>query len=196
MEVTNIFKGLDLVDRECLKNYRWKSVIQYSRQWQKQKEGKKESGCLKMIYRYLRKEEKIKATEKWKDIPNRMKRIVRRYKKNFFTQLHSVQFRTVTQLFLTLQPNGRQQARLPCPSPTPGAWKNSCPLSWWCHPTISSYIVPFSSCLQYFPASEPFSMSHFFNSGGQSFGASASASVLPMNIQDWFTLALTGLISL
>ena len=87
--------------------------------------------------------------------------------------------------------------RLPCPSPTPGAYSNSCPSSRWCHPTISSSVVPFSSCLQSFPASGSFSIqSQFFTSGGQSIGVSASASVLPMNIQDWFPLGLTGLISL
>ena len=83
-----------------------------------------------------------------------------------------------------------------CPSPTPGACSNSCPWSWWCHPTISSSVVPFSSCLQSFPASGSFPMSHFFASGGPSIGASASTSVLPMNIQDWFPSGLTGLISL
>ena len=73
---------------------------------------------------------------------------------------------------------------------------NSCPSSWWCHPTISSYVVPFSSCLQSFPASGSFQMTQFFASGGQSIGVSASTSVLPMNIQDWFPLGWTGLISL
>ena len=95
----------------------------------------------------------------------------------------------------SLQPHGVQQARLPCPSPTLRAFSNSCPSSLWCHPTISSSVVPFSSCLQSFPASGSFSMSQFFASGGQSIGAAASASVLPMNIQDWFPLGLTGLIS-
>ena len=95
----------------------------------------------------------------------------------------------------SLRPHGLQHTRLPCPSPTPGVYSNSCPLSWWCHPTISSSLVPFSSCLQSFPASGSFPMSQFFTSGGQSFGVSASASVLPMNIQDWFPLRLTGLIS-
>jgi len=95
----------------------------------------------------------------------------------------------------SLWPHGLQHTRLPCPSPTPGACANSCPLSWWYHPTISSS-VPFSSRLQSFPASGSFPMSQFFTSGGQSIGVSASASVLPMNIQDWFPLGLTGLISL
>ena len=96
----------------------------------------------------------------------------------------------------SLWPHGLQNPRLPCPSPTPGACLNSCPLCWWCHPTISSSVIPFSSCLQSFPASGSFAMSQFFASGGQSIGASASASVLPMTIQDWFPLRLTGLISL
>ena len=87
-------------------------------------------------------------------------------------------------------------ARLPCPSPTLGACSNSCPLSWWCHPTISFSIVPFSSRLQCFPASGSFPMSQFFASGSQSIGVSASASGLPMNIQGWFPLHLTGWISL
>ena len=87
-------------------------------------------------------------------------------------------------------------ARLPYPSPTPRACSNSCPSSWWCHSTISSSVIPFSSCLQSFPASESFPVSQFFSSGGQSIEASASASVLPMNIQDLFPLGWTGLISL
>ena len=86
-------------------------------------------------------------------------------------------------------------ARLPCPSPTPGACSNSCPSSRWCYPTISSSVVPFSSCCQSFPSgSSP--VSQFFASGGQSIGLSASASVLPVNIQDWFPLGWAGLISL
>ena len=95
----------------------------------------------------------------------------------------------------SLWPHGLQHTRLPCPSPTPGACSNSCPLSQWCHPTISSSVLPFSSCLQSFPASGSFPVSRFFRSGGQSTGASASASVLPMNIQGWFPLQLTCLIS-
>ena len=95
----------------------------------------------------------------------------------------------------SLQLYGLQHTRLPYPSPTPGACSNSCPLNLWCYPTISSSVIPFS-CLQSFPASGSFPMSQFFPSGGQSIGVSASASVLPMNIQDWFPLGLTGLISL
>ena len=96
----------------------------------------------------------------------------------------------------SLPPHGLQHARLPCPSPTPGDYSNSCPSSWWCHPTISSSFAPFSSCLQSFPASESFPMSQFFASGGQCIEIKASASVLPMNIHDWFPLGWTGLISL
>ena len=96
----------------------------------------------------------------------------------------------------SLWPHGLQQARLPCPSPIPGVCSNSCPLSLWCHPTISSSVIPFSSYLQSFPVSGSFSMNELFASGCQNIGASASASVLPMNIQDWYSLGLTGLISL
>ena len=95
-----------------------------------------------------------------------------------------------------LQSHGLQHARLPCLSPTPRACSNSCPLSWWCHPTISSSVAPFSSCLQSFPASASFLVSWLPESGDQSIGASASASVLPMNIQDWLPLGWTGWIAL
>ena len=95
----------------------------------------------------------------------------------------------------SLRPHGLQHARPPCPSPTLGACSNSHPLSWWCHATISSSVIPFS-CLQPFPASRSFPISQFFTSGGQSIGVSASALVLPMNIQEWFPLGLIGLISL
>ena len=103
---------------------------------------------------------------------------------------------SVTQSCVTLPPPGLQHTRLPCPSPSPGACSNSCPLSQWCHPTILFSVIPFSSCLQPFPASESFPTSRLFASGGQSIGASASASVLPMNIQGWFPLGLTSLICL
>ena len=96
----------------------------------------------------------------------------------------------------SFRPHGLQHTRLPCPSPSPRACSNSCPLSWWCHSTISSSVIPFSSCLQSFPASGSFLMSQLFVSGVQNIGASASASVLPVNIQDWFPLGLTSLISL
>ena len=92
--------------------------------------------------------------------------------------------------------HGLHHDRLPCPSPTPGAYSNLCPSSWWCHPAISSSVIPFSSCLQSFPASGSFPLSQFFASGGQSIETSASASVLPLNIQDWFPLGWTGWVSL
>ena len=96
----------------------------------------------------------------------------------------------------SLRPHGLQHARLPCPSPTPGTCSNSWPSSQWCHPTISSSVVLFSSCLQSFPASGSFPRSQFFTSGGQNNGVSASASVLPTNIQDWLPLRWIGWISL
>ena len=96
----------------------------------------------------------------------------------------------------SLWPHGLQHARLPSPSPTPRAYSNSCPLNQWLHPIISSSVIPFSSCLQSFSTSGSFEMSQLFASGGQSIGVSASASVLPMNIQDWFPLGFTGWISL
>ena len=108
-------------------------------------------------------------------------------------QFSSVQF---TQSHLTLRPHGVQHARPPCTSPTSRVYSNSCPLSWWCHPTISSSVIPFSSCLQSFPASGSFQVSQLLASGGQSTGVSASAAVLPMNIQDWSPLGWTGWISL
>ena len=94
----------------------------------------------------------------------------------------------------SLWPQGLQHSRLPCPSPSPRVCSNSCPLSWWYHPTNFSSVILLSSCLYFFPASGSFSMSHFFPSGGQII--EASASVFPMNIQDWFPLGLIGLISL
>ena len=96
----------------------------------------------------------------------------------------------------SLQPHESQHARPPCPSPTPGVHSNSHPSSRWCHPAISSSVVPISSCPQPFPASGSFQMSQLFAAGGQSIGALASASVLPMNIQGWFPLGLTGFIFL
>ena len=96
----------------------------------------------------------------------------------------------------SLWPHGLQQPRLPCRSPTPGDCSNSYPSSQWCHPTISSSVIPLSSCLESFPASGSFLISQFFTSGGQSIGASALSSVLPINTQDWFHLGLTVLISL
>ena len=103
---------------------------------------------------------------------------------------------SVTQSCPTLQPHGLQHTRPPCPSPTPGVYSDSHPLSQWCHPTISSSVIPFSSCPQSFPASGSFPMRQLFTSGGQSIGASASASVLPINIQDCSPLGWTCWISL
>ena len=108
----------------------------------------------------------------------------------------SNRFSSVTQSCLTLRPHGLQHIRLPCPSPTFGACSNSCLSSWWCHLTISSSAVPFSSCFQSFPASRSFQISQFFASDGQSIRVSASTSVLPMNIPDWFPLGWMGWISL
>ena len=105
------------------------------------------------------------------------------------------QFSSIAQSCPTLRPHGLQHARPLCPSPAPGVYSNSCPLSWWCHPTISSSVVPFSH-LQSFPASGPFQMSQFFASGGQSIGVSALTSVLPMNTQDWSPSGWIGWISL
>ena len=96
----------------------------------------------------------------------------------------------------SLWPHELQHARTPCPSPTPGAYPNSCPLSRWCHSTISSSVIPFSSCPQSLPESGSFQMSQHFASGGRSIGVSASASVLPMNTQDWSPLGWAGWISL
>jgi len=107
----------------------------------------------------------------------------------------SVQF-SCSVMSNSMQPDGLQHARPPCPSPTPRVYLNSCPLSWWCHPTISSSVVPFSSCLQSFPASGSFLMNQLFVSGGQSIGFSASITVLPMNTQDWSLLGQTGWIFL
>ena len=96
----------------------------------------------------------------------------------------------------SLRPHGLQLTRPPCPSPTPKVYPNSCPLSWWFYSAISSSVIPFSSCLQSFPASGSFQISQFFASGGQSIGVSASPSVLPKNTQDWSPLGWTGWISL
>ena len=96
----------------------------------------------------------------------------------------------------SLPTHGLQHTRLPCPSLTHGTCWNWCPLCWWCHPIISSSVIPFSSCLQSLPGSRSFPVNQFFTSGGQSIGVSASASVLPMNIQDWFPLGFSSLISL
>ena len=113
----------------------------------------------------------------------------------YFTLISSVQFsRSV--MSNSLQPYGLQHTRLPCPSPTPAACSNSCPSGGWCHPTILSSVMPFSSCLQSFPASGSFLVNQFFESGGQCGGVSTSTSVLAMNNQGWFPLGRTGWISL
>ena len=126
----------------------------------------------------------------WRDAQNNW------YQKkgNYIANRCSVQF-SHSVVCDSLWPHGLQHTRLPCPAPTPGVYSNSCPSSQWCHPTISSSVIHFS-CLQSLPASGSFQMSQFFASGGQSFGVSALASVLPMNIQDWFPLGWTGWISL
>ena len=107
-----------------------------------------------------------------------------------------IQFSSVTQSCVTRWPHEPQHARPPCPSPTPRAYSNSCPLSWWCHLTIASSVIPFSSYPQSFPASESFQMNQFFTSGGQSIRISAYSSVLPVKIQGWFPVEWTCLISL
>ena len=116
----------------------------------------------------------------------------------FWKWLSDLQFSSVSRsvMYNSLQPHGLQHARPPCPSPTPGAYSNSYPLSRWCHPTISSSVVPFSYHLQSFPASGSFPVAQFFASDSQNIGVSVSASVLPMNIQDWSPLGWTGWISL
>ena len=108
---------------------------------------------------------------------------------------HSVKF-SHSVVSDSLRPHGPQHTRPPCTSQLPGVYPNSCPLSWWCHPIISSSVVPFSFCPQSLPASESFSMSQLYAWGGQSIGVSASASVHPMNTQDWSPLGWTGWISL
>ena len=114
-----------------------------------------------------------------------------KYLKELKAPFNSVQF-SCSVVSSSLPSHALQHARLPCPSPTPGVYSNSCPLSQWCHPTISFSVVRLSFCLQSSPASGSFPMSQFFASGGESIAVSASASVLPMNIQDWFPLGLTG----
>ena len=113
----------------------------------------------------------------------------------FFQGNNSGQF-SLAVMFKSLRPHGLQHIRPPCPSPTPGVYPNSCPLSWWCHPIFSSSVVPFFSCPQSFPASVSFQMSQFFAWGDQIIGVSASAPVFFMNIQDWFPLGWTGWTSL
>ena len=117
-------------------------------------------------------------------------------KQNLLWPTSSVQFSSVAQSCLTLWPHESQHARPPCPSPTPGVYSNPCPSSRWCHPTVSSSVIPFYSCSQSLPASGSFPMSQPFAWAGQSIGVSASTSVLPMNTQDWSPLGWTGWISL
>ena len=115
------------------------------------------------------------------------------FQDSWFSRINSVQLLSPVRLFATPWTAAHQAS---CPSPTPGIYSNSCPLSRWCHPAISSSIVLFSSCLQSFPASGSFQMSQLFALGGQSIRVSASASVFPMNTQDWSPLGWTGWISL
>ena len=115
--------------------------------------------------------------------------------KHLLHDISSVQF-SCSVVSNSLRPHEPQHTRPPCLSPTLGVHPNPCPLSWWCHPTISSSVIPFSSCPQSFPASGSFQMSQLFASGGQNIGVSASTSVLPMNTKDWFPLRWTGWISL
>ena len=131
-----------------------------------------------------------------REIKETIRFTIRSKRKKFLgLNLPSVQFsRSV--MSNSLWPHGLQHARLPCPSPTPRVYSNSCPSSQWCHPTISTSVVPFSSCLQSFPASGSFPISQFFTLGGQNIRTSASPSVLPMNSQDWFPVGWTGWISL
>ena len=130
---------------------------------------------------------------------NRKKRDIcaskRAYQKALNFISHSVQF-TCSVVSNSLWPHEPQHARPPCPSPTPRVYSNSCPSSWWCHPAISSSVIPFTSCSQSLPASGSFPMGQLFAWGGQSTRASASASVLPVNTQDWSPLGWTGWISL
>ena len=128
-------------------------------------------------------------------LKNKTKQAVVSYTNWQRIQFSSVQFSSSI-VSDSLQPHGTQHARPHCPSPTPGVHPNSHPSSQWCHPTISSSVIPFFSCPQSFPASGSFQMSQLFVSGGQSIGVSASTSVLPMNTQDWSPLGWTGWISL
>ena len=130
---------------------------------------------------------------KWYDINSKCEKLRILVSLEILQVWSSVQF-SCSVMSSSLHLHGLQHTRPPCPSPTPGVHSDSCPLSWWCHPTISSSVVPFSSCLRSFPASGSFPVSQFFASGGQSIGVSAS--VLPMNIQDWLPLGWTSWISL
>ena len=142
-----------------------------------------------------RKRDRRGKEEGWSRGEERGREKGRLYVTNWRPECHLAQF-SLSVVSSSLQSHEVQHARLPCPSPTPRAFSNSCPSSQWCHPTSSSSVVPFSSCLQSFPASGSLPMSQLFASGGQSIGVSVSASVLPMNIWDWFPLGWTSLISL
>ena len=124
--------------------------------------------------------------------PDREQRTSSNLRKEYLLEGYISSVQSLKVVSNSLWHHGLQHARLPCPSTTPRACSNACPSSQWCHPTISSSVVPFSSCLQSFPASGSFPVSWFFVSGGQSIGVSASASVLPMNIQDWSPLGFIG----
>ena len=139
-------------------------------------------------------EHKEERDERYKSNQMKLLKLKKSEIRNLLNEV-SVQF-TCLVVSNSLRPHGLQHTRPPCPSPTPRAYSNSRPLSRWRHPTISSSVVPFSSCLQSFPASGSFQMKQLFTSGSQSIGASASTSVLPMNIQDWSPLGWTGWISL
>ena len=133
----------------------------------------------------------------WKEQPSMLDIFILYFSIATITSLHIILLLfSCSVMSDSLWPYGLQHSRLPCSSPTPGAYSNSCPLSWWCHPTVSFSAIPFSSCLQSFLASGSFPMRWFFESGGQSIEGSASASILPINIQDWFLLGWTGWISL
>ena len=146
---------------------------------------------LEVLAMAIREENKLKA------IQNEKEELKLSLFANMILYIHfsSVQFSRLV-MSNSLWPHGLQHDRLPYPSPTPRAYSTSCPLSRWCHLTISSSVVPCSSHLQFLPASGSFPMSRFFTSGGQSFGVPASASVLPINNQDWFPLGWNGWISL
>ena len=138
-------------------------------------------GLISKIYKQLI---QLSARERKNPIKKWGKDLNRHFSKE---DISSVQF-SHSVVSDSLRPHGLQHARPPCPSPTPGVHPNSCPLSQWCHPTVSSSVIPVSSCLHSFPKSGSFPMSQFLTSGGQSIGVSASASVLPKIIQDWFPL--------
>ena len=134
-------------------------------------------------------------TKKWATVEGICPFLINSIFSGKFELQESVQF-SCSVMSDSLWPHGLQHTSPPCPLPTPRVYSNSCSLSRWCHPTISSSVVPFSSCLQSFPPSESFQMIQLFIWGGQSIGVSASTSVLPMNTQEWFPLGWTGWISL